>query len=70
MTREAVYVFPLPNEAAVDAMTMSIGERKIVGQIKRRQEARQIYDEALLAGQTAALLEQERPNIFNGPLIS
>jgi Ca-activated chloride channel family protein len=61
---EAVYVFPLPHEAAVDDMTMVVGGRKIVGVIKRRAEARQIYQEALAAGQTAALLEQERPNIF------
>jgi Ca-activated chloride channel family protein len=61
---EAVYVFPLPHESAVDDMTMVIGERKIVGQIKRRAEARTIYEQALQAGQTAALLEQERPNIF------
>jgi Ca-activated chloride channel family protein len=61
---EAVYVFPLPHESAVDDMTMVIGERKIVGLIKRRAEARSIYEQALLAGQTAALLEQERPNIF------
>jgi hypothetical protein len=45
-------------------MTMKIGERKIVGVIKRRDEARRIYEAALMAGQTAALLEQERPNIF------
>jgi len=61
---EAVYVFPLPHEAAVDEMTMVLGERKIVGLIKRRAEARSIYQAALAAGQTAALLEQERPNIF------
>jgi Ca-activated chloride channel family protein len=61
---EAVYVFPLPHEAAVDDMTMVIGQRRIVGLIKRRAEARQIYEQALYAGQTAALLEQERPNIF------
>ena len=61
---EAVYVFPLPHESAVDAMTMTVGDRKIVGAIKRRAEARRIYEQALFAGQTAALLEQERPNIF------
>src|SRR5687767_14959945 len=61
---EAIYVFPLPHEAAVDEMTMVLGERKIVGLIKRRAEARSIYQAALAAGQTAALLEQERPNIF------
>ena len=61
---EAVYVFPLPHKAAVDNMTMAIGQRKIVGIIKRRGEARRIYEQALMQGQTAALLEQERPNIF------
>ena len=53
---EAVYVFPLPHEGAVDDMTMVIGERKIVGVIKKRAEARAIYDQALAQGQTAALL--------------
>ena len=61
---EAVYVFPLPHTAAVDAMTMHIGERRIVGLMKRRAEARAIYERALQQGQTASLLEQERPNIF------
>ena len=61
---EAVYVFPLPHKAAVDDMTMVIGQRRILGVIKRRAEARRIYEEALVRGATAALLEQERPNIF------
>ncbi len=61
---EAVYVFPLPHKSAVDDMTMVIGDRKVVGIIKRRAEARQIYEQALARGQRAALLEQERPNIF------
>jgi len=61
---EAVYVFPLPHQSAVDDMTMVIGQRRIVGLIKRREAARQIYEQALAQGQTAALLEQERPNIF------
>jgi Ca-activated chloride channel family protein len=61
---EAVYVFPLPHESAVDGMTMKVGERTIVGVIKKRGEARRIYRQALAEGLTAALLEQERPNIF------
>lgn len=61
---EAVYVFPLPHKSAVDDMTMVIGERRIVGLIKRRAEARAIYEQALASGAAAALLEQERPNIF------
>ncbi|MBI3911402.1 MAG: VWA domain-containing protein [Armatimonadetes bacterium] len=61
---EAVYTFPLPEDAAVDEMTMSIGSRVIRGEIKRREEAREIYEAARAAGQAAALLDQERPNIF------
>ncbi|MCP4696034.1 MAG: VWA domain-containing protein, partial [Gammaproteobacteria bacterium] len=61
---EAVYTFPLPDDAAVDDMRMTIGERTIKGIIKRRQEARRIYEEARDRGQRASLLEQERPNIF------
>lgn len=61
---EAVYVFPLPHQSAVDEMTMLVGERHIVGIIKRREEARRIYEQALAQGHTASLLEQERPNIF------
>jgi len=61
---EAVYTFPLPNDAAVDDMEMKIGDRTIKGLIKRRQEARQMYEQAKQRGQRASLLEQERPNIF------
>jgi Ca-activated chloride channel family protein len=61
---EAVYVFPLPQDAAVDEMTMTVGERRIVGQIKPREEAREVYEAAKTAGHVASLLDQERPNIF------
>lgn len=61
---EAVYIFPMSQNAAVDSMTMLVGERKIIGKIKRREEARQIYEQARAAGKTASLLDQERPNIF------
>ncbi len=61
---EAVYVFPLPHMAAVDAMDMYVGDRHIRGDIKRREEARAIYEAARDAGKMAALLDQERPNIF------
>src|SRR5258708_7579194 len=61
---EAVYVFPLPHDSAVDGMTMSAGEREIRAVIKERDEARKIYEQARNTGHTAALLDQERPNIF------
>jgi Ca-activated chloride channel family protein len=61
---EAVYKFPLPPGSAVDAMTMLVGDRKIFGKIKQREEAKKIYEEARNAGRLASLLDQERPNIF------
>jgi Ca-activated chloride channel homolog len=61
---EAVYTFPLPQNSAVDDMTMLVGDRVVRGKIKRREEARAIYDAARAAGHVAALLDQERPNIF------
>jgi len=61
---EAVYAFPLPEDAAVDHLRMHVGERTIVGEIKEREEARAAYEGAKAAGQQASLLEQQRPNLF------
>ncbi len=61
---ELVYVFPLHEDGAVGAMTMRVGSRIIRAQIKQRDEARAAYEGARREGKTAALLEQERPNIF------
>jgi Ca-activated chloride channel family protein len=65
---EGIYVFPLPETAAVDHLRMRIGERIIEGQIKERTEAKQIYDHAKRQGARASLVEQERPNIFTTSL--
>lgn len=62
---EAVYTFPLPQNAAVDDMTIQVGDRTIRGVIKERGEAHAIYEHAKATGHVAALLDQERPNIFS-----
>lgn len=61
---EGVYVFPLPDESAVDTLKMVIGEREIVGEIREREEARAIYEQARAEGKKSSLLAQNRPNIF------
>ncbi|MGD1871055.1 MAG: marine proteobacterial sortase target protein [Neomegalonema sp.] len=61
---EGKYVFPLPEGAAVDTLWLQIGDRWIKGEIKERQEAREIYEEAKAEGRKASLVEQERPNLF------
>jgi len=61
---EAVYAFPLPENAAVDHMDLLVGERVIQGQIKEKREAEKVYSEAKQQGKKTALVQQHRPNLF------
>jgi len=61
---EATYIFPLPENAAVTALRLTIGSRTIEAEMRRREEARAIYEQARAEGRVAALLDQERPNVF------
>src|SRR4030095_5651 len=61
---EAVYIFPLPHDAAVYDLEIRIGNRVIRSVIHEREQAKRIYEAAKSEGKRTALLEQERPNIF------
>jgi Ca-activated chloride channel family protein len=61
---DADYLFPLPSDAAVDAMDLTVGTRTIHGAIQLREQARARYEAARACGEHAALLEQQRPNLF------
>ena len=61
---EGIYVFPLPENSAVDGMRIQVGDRTIVARIEERDIARKRYNAALQQGKKAALLEQERRNVF------
>lgn len=61
---EGVYVFPLSAGAAVDELEMVVGERRIRGEIQRKEEARATYEKAKSEGRRASLVDQERPNMF------
>lgn len=63
-TLEAIYVFPGSTRAAIYAMKMTVGDRVIEADIMKRKEARETYEKAKQEGKTAALLEQQRPNVF------
>lgn len=65
---EGIYVFPLPEKAAVDHFKMIIGERIIEGQVKERVSAKKTYENAKAAGKKASLIEQQRPNVFTTSL--
>ncbi|MBI2894075.1 MAG: PQQ-binding-like beta-propeller repeat protein [Deltaproteobacteria bacterium] len=62
---EAMYHFPLPTNAAVDAMILQLGDRTIIGRIERKARARVLYHAAKEAGAIAALLEEQRPDLFS-----
>ena len=60
----ARYTFPLPPDAAVYAMRFIVGDRMIEAEIREKQEARSVFEAARARGNTAALVEQHRPNVF------
>ena len=61
---EASYVFPGSTRAAVNAMTMTVGDRVLKAVIREKGAARREYEAARAEGRTASLLEQDRPNVF------
>lgn len=61
---EAVYIFPLPLGSAVHRFRLLVGDRVVDGVVKERGQARQEYAEGIRRGHRAALLEQERDNVF------
>ena len=65
---EAIYKFPLPDDAAVDEMEIRLGDRIIRGIIKKKETAQKIYQQAKKEGKTAGLLEQQKDYIFTQSL--
>ena len=61
---EATYVFPGSTRAAVHALFLTVGDRRIEAKVKEKEAARQTYEAAKQQGKTASLLEQHRPNVF------
>ena len=62
---EATYVFPLPARAGVTDFAADLAGRRVVGVLKERGEARADYEQALVSGQRAAIVEEDRPDVFS-----
>jgi Ca-activated chloride channel family protein len=65
---QVTYSFPLPADGAVSGFAFRLGERRIVGEVDRQQAARERFEEAILEGKSAALLEQDRSSLFTQEL--
>jgi Ca-activated chloride channel family protein len=61
---EAVYIFPLSGGCVISDFELRVGDRVVKGIVKERQAAREQYQQALDSGKRAALLEQERDDVF------
>lgn len=61
---EAVYIFPLPARAAVSAFRLRVAGRLVEGDLRERGAAREAYQQAIAVGKRAALLEEDRPDVF------
>ncbi|MFT3775331.1 MAG: VIT domain-containing protein [Minicystis sp.] len=58
------YSLPLPADGAVSGFAFTIGDRRVKGEIDRKKAARERYEQALVEGKSAALLEQDRSSLF------
>ncbi|HSN73143.1 MAG TPA: VIT domain-containing protein, partial [Steroidobacteraceae bacterium] len=61
---EGVYVCPLPENASVDTLSIDVGGRKVVGEVREKSQAVALYQQASASGRRAGLVEQRRPNLF------
>ncbi len=61
---DATYLFPASTGAAVNGMTMTIGERVLTAKIREKEEAKREFEKAKAENKSASLLSQQRPNLF------
>lgn len=66
--QSGVYVFPLPQDAAVDHLLMQVGSRQIEGVIERKELAKKMFTQAKSQGKKASLVSQIRPNMFSNQI--
>lgn len=62
---EGTYRFPLPDGAAVDRLFIKVGDRILEGEIRERESAQRVYQQARQEGRAAGLVTQERANQFS-----
>ncbi len=63
-TLEGTYFFPIPDEAAITEFAIWDGDRRLVGEVRSREEARRIYDEIVRRQRDPGLLEYAGKNLF------
>jgi Ca-activated chloride channel family protein len=62
---DATYLYPLAPDATIDHMVLRVGDRVITSEIRPKEQARAIYEQARQNGQMAALSSQRAPGLFS-----
>ncbi len=63
-TLRVTYRMPLPADGAVSGYEFRVGDRTVTGRVEPKAQARERFEQAIVAGKTAGLLEQQRADIF------
>ncbi|MBD0325127.1 MAG: VWA domain-containing protein, partial [Pyrinomonadaceae bacterium] len=67
-TLEGTYLFPIPDSASIVEFAIWEGDRKLVGEVRSREEARRIYDEIVRRQRDPGLLEYAGKNLLQASI--
>lgn len=67
-TLEGTYLFPIPEQASITEFAIWEGDKKLVGEVRSREEARRIYDEIVRRQRDPGLLEYAGKNLFQASI--
>jgi Ca-activated chloride channel family protein len=65
---EGTYLFPIPESASIVEFAIWDGDRKLVGEVRSREEARRIYDEIVRRQRDPGLLEYAGKDLFQASI--
>ena len=61
---EAVYTFPMPLDAVLLEMIVTLGDKTLKGTVLPKQEAEEKYEEAITDGDAPVMLQNPQPGIY------
>jgi len=67
-TLEGTYLFPIPEQASITEFAIWDGDRRLVGEVRSREEARRIYDEIVRRQRDPGLLEYAGKDLFQASI--
>src|SRR5258705_9634113 len=65
---EGTYLFPIPDQASITEFAIWDGDRRLVGEVRSREEARRIYDEIIRRQRDPGLLEYAGKDLFQASI--